>query len=458
MAMSMRARLTAWYCALLFVALGAFCGVVLFVHWHTLVRQYDEGLDAMAGAASTTLRNEFAEEGNAASAAAEAEDVLRAPGIVVRVLDAWGRDVNPRARQPEYANLARPREGHATMTGREDHLWRIAVRTTPAGPSVFFIEVAGSLDPVVHQWRGLLRACLIGLPLILLCAGAGGWWLARRGLRPLETMALEAQAITADSADRRLSRPAGALELEPVAGAFNLVLERLASALGNQRRFMADASHELRTPLSTIRTAADVTLSQPARTEDEYREALTAVSQQSARLGRLVDDMFLLARADAGGYPVAFAEVDLAAIVTDCAAELGPLARDRGVTLSVQAPSDMSIRGDEALLRRLVLNLVQNAIAYSRQPGRVQLSLSNGGTSVELRVADSGPGIPERERTRIFERFVRLDPARHRSGAGLGLSIARWITDVHGGALDLASSGPSGSVFVARFQCSPGPR
>lgn len=454
MAMSLRARLTAWYSALMCLALGAFCGVILSVHWHTLVRQHDESLDAMAGAVATTLHNEFAEEGNAAAAATEAEDVLRSPGIAVRVLDGEGHAVSRRAASRPYPAAGSPVEGHVTVTGRDGQLWRVAVRAVPAGSSMFFIEVAGSLEPAVHQWRELLRACLVGLPLILLGAGAGGWWLARRGLRPLETMASEAEAITADSADRRLSVPARARELDTVADSFNLVLDRLAAALDNQRRFMADASHELRTPISTIRTAADVTLGQPVRADDEYREALCVVSQQAARLGRLVDDMFLLARADAGGYPIRFGEADLAAIVSDCAAELAPAARQRRVAVTVSACDEAVVNGDEALLRRLVLNLAQNAITYAGESGTVHIAVSMAGQEVELRVTDSGPGIPDAERTRIFERFVRLDPARHRNGAGLGLSIARWIADVHGGMLDLASTGSSGSVFVARFHAS----
>ncbi len=450
MALSMRARLTAWYTALLVIALAGFCTVVLSIYWHTLVHQYDDDLDAMGRAAGNTLHNELAEGSSAAASAAEAEDVLRSPGIFVRVLDSAGHAVNGRTAAPPYSNSSPPQEGHATVTGDDGRSWRVVVRAAPAGPSSLFIEVRGSLDAAVRQWSSLMRASLIGLPVILLCAGGGGWWLARCGLQPLETMASEAQAITADSANRRLSRPGAAVELDAFAAAFNLVLDRLATALDNQRRFMADASHELRTPLSTIRTAADVTLSRQ-RSDDEYRDALATISQQSVRLGRLVDDMFLLARADAGGYPVRFEEVDLSAVVSECAVELGSHARVHGVDLSVSVPAAALVHGDEALLRRLVLNLGQNAIAYSKAGGRVRIDVIADAARIELRVVDNGPGIPDSERTRIFERFVRLDPSRHRSGAGLGLSIARWIAQVHGGALDLVSTGPSGSVFVARF-------
>ncbi len=134
----------------------------------------------------------------------------------------------------------------------------------------YFVAVGAPLDEVVTEWRTLLKACLVGIPLALVLAIAGGWWLGRHGLQPLSSMAAEARGITATTLESRLTVPSGTLELEQLADSFNRVLDRLGSALSTQRRFMADASHELRTPVSIMRTAADVTLSAQAREEDEY--------------------------------------------------------------------------------------------------------------------------------------------------------------------------------------------
>jgi signal transduction histidine kinase len=263
-------------------------------------------------------------------------------------------------------------------------------------------------------------------------------------------MSDEAQAITAKTLDTRLTIPPSGEELERLAGSFNRVLERLGSALSTQRRFMADASHELRTPVSIIRTAADVTLSQPHRDELEYREALTAASQQSSRLTRLVDDMLVLARADGGGYPVVLAEVDLAELVAGCVRELGGRADDRDIHVSTSLEL-VRMKGDDALLRRMLGNLLNNALTYTPRGGSVTVSLARVPNGVELRVADTGPGIPPEDRDRVFERFVRLDPARGAGGAGLGLAIARWVAEAHGGGVRIVSSGSEGTIFAANL-------
>ena len=304
------------------------------------------------------------------------------------------------------------------------------------------------LREVEEQWRTLAKACAIGVPFVMFVAVAGGWWLGRRGLHPLAVIADQARGITARTPEARLDVPAAGAELDAVAESFNRVLDRLGTALETQRRFMADASHELRTPVSIMRTAADVTLSQPARDEPEYREALAAVSQQSARLTRLVDDMLVLARADAGGYPVVRAEVDLDAIVGGCVRELAPRAAAKQITVTSRV-EPVSVVADESLLRRMIGNLLTNALAYTPAGGAVDVVMVHRRGAISIQVSDTGPGIPPADRERVFERFVQLDPARGEGGAGLGLAIARWIAEAHGGRVELLASGAAGSVFAA---------
>jgi signal transduction histidine kinase len=211
---------------------------------------------------------------------------------------------------------------------------------------------------------------------------------------------------------------------------------------------MADASHEIRTPVSIMRTAADVTLSQPSRDEGEYREALVAIAQQTTRLTRLVDDMLVLARADGGGYPMVMTSVDLAAVVNECVRELSARAEEKGIRVHTSL-EPLTLTGDEALLRRMLSNLVGNALTYTAEGGSVDISLARADGRLTLSVADTGPGIREEDRERVFERFVRLDPARAAGGAGLGLAIARWVAEAHGGTVRVVSSGSNGTVFAA---------
>ena len=314
MTLSIRTRLTVWYSALLLLALVSFIAVVLLVHWRIVVREYDDSLDTMGLMATNVIAEEMGEHDNLALAAEDTEEVVRAPDHIVKVLDAAGRPLNPES--PGFpldataqAQLTKP--GLRTVSAADGSLWRFASRVGSVHEQTYMIVVGAPLKDVREHWRALVQASAIGLPLVLAIGVAGGWWLGRHGLSPLRNMASQARDITAHTSDRRLAVPPTHDELSQLGDSFNQLLGRLGSALTDQRRFMADASHELRTPVSIIRTAAQVTLSQPTRDAGEYREALEAVAQQSGRLTRLVDDMLVMARADAGGYPMAMTDVDL---------------------------------------------------------------------------------------------------------------------------------------------------
>jgi signal transduction histidine kinase len=190
---------------------------------------------------------------------------------------------------------------------------------------------------------------------------------------------------------------------------------------------------------------ADVTLARPDRSDIEYREALAIIASEARRLGRLVTDMLVIA--DAGGYPLHRVELYLDELVAECIRSADVLARERGVTIETSAPADVPFRGDEDLLRRMLSNVVQNAVQHARSGGAVRILLSPNQRTTAIRVHDDGPGIADHDKDRIFDRFVQLDDARRRDGAGLGLPIARWIAEAHGGLLDLETSTADGSTF-----------
>jgi heavy metal sensor kinase len=451
--LSLRARLTLWYAALLCLALILFTSLVLWAEWRVLLHQTDDGLSALSATTANSMAEEMGEHESLAPAAVVTEQVAKVPGHRIMVFDPAGHALSAASQSimtgPDGVLFVA--EGAHTVRTASGTPWRVVVRRAHAGNHMYVVAVATSLEGAVHQWRALLRASLIGLLLVMLLASAGGWWLGGHGLRPLTVMAAQARDMTATTADARLSVPAVHDELAHLAVAFNRVLDRLGTALADQRRFMADASHELRTPVSTIHTAAEVTLSRSDRDPAEYREALDVVSQQSSRLARLVDDMLVLARADAGGYHLVFADVDLGDLAAECVRGLTVLADRRQIALTCTVPRGAFMRGDESLLRRLLLNLLHNAIAYTPEGGRASVSLESSDRIYELRVSDTGRGIPPEDRERIFDRFVRLDSARSEGGSGLGLAISRWIAEAHGGTLRVAESSASGTVFVARL-------
>lgn len=453
MQLSLRTRLTAWYSVLLVLTVAVFSAAVLWLHWQLLLEQFDDGLKSISATANNVVEEELGGAKDLALAATDMAAVVRPADGVVQILDASGSPIRPAAKPmplPPDVRSSGFTRATRTLMGADGQPWRVTVRSRNAHGLRYLVAVGAPLDEAIEQWQTLLKACLIGIPLALMFAVAGGWWLGRHGLRPLTGMAAEAHSITAKTLDKRLTVPPSTRELAQLAGSFNHVLDRLGSALSTQRRFMADASHELRTPVSIMRTAADVTLSQPGRDEAEYREALAAVSQQASRLTRLVDDMLVLARADGGGYPMVLASVDLAALVNECVRELGARAEDKGIAVHAHLES-VTLWGDEALLRRMFSNLLGNALTYTSTGGSVEISLATADSRLLLCVADTGPGIPPEDRERVFERFVRLDPARAAGGAGLGLAIARWVAEAHGGSVRILSSGSDGTVFAANL-------
>ena len=213
---------------------------------------------------------------------------------------------------------------------------------------------------------------------------------------------------------------------------------------------MADASHELRTPMAIIQGEADVALSRE-RASVEYQESLRIIQRASRKLTHIVQNLFLLARSDSGRYPVHRSRFYLDELLHECVQSMRTVAASGHVALDCQTPSDLLIVGDEELLHRCILNLLDNAVKFVPPGGRVQVAAERQNDGYAVRVSDSGPGIPEADQTRVFERFFRGDrvgPARSPAGGGLGLPIARWIAEFHGGSLTLERSGPGGSVFL----------
>jgi len=294
------------------------------------------------------------------------------------------------------------------------------------------------------------------VPITIALASAGGYFLARKNLAPVADMTRRADRISESTLHDRLAVQNPADELGRLAATLNRLLDRLDLAFERQRRFIADASHELRTPLAILQGESEVALASPSRTPEEYRESLSALQHEARRLARIVEDMFTLSRADAGQYPVNSRPLYLDEVVADCAHSVRTLAAAKSIALEVESGGELLFSGDESLLSRMLLNLLDNAIKYTPGGGKVAVAVRATVAGAQITVTDSGPGIPREFQSRIFERFFRVDQARTRAhsppggsagGAGLGLSIAKWIAEAHGGALHLTRSDPGGTVF-----------
>ncbi len=306
-------------------------------------------------------------------------------------------------------------------------------------------------DQIAIESR-IQRIFLIAAPLILLFAGLGGYFLARESLKPIAKMGEQAKRISAANLHQRLPVANENDEIGNLAVVFNQLLDRLDQEFERQRRFMADASHELRTPLAIIRGESEVALSSDSRTSNSYQESLRIVNDEGKRLTNIVEDLFTLARADSGEIKAVHREIYVDEIVSDCVRSVRTLAEQRKISLKYDG-EEMKVQGDEALLRRLFLNLLDNAVKYNYNNGSIRVSASG----YVITVANTGPEIPTDQRSMIFERFYRVDKTRSRqmdtttSGAGLGLSISKLIAEMHGAKLEFNRSKEGENIFSVIF-------
>ena len=291
-----------------------------------------------------------------------------------------------------------------------------------------FVVAGQSTRAPQSSLSGVLAFLIIsGVP-TLIAALAASWLVAGRALKPLKEVASAADGIgRARDFGRRLPQRKSRDEVALLSTSFNRMLEQLQESFDSQRRFVADASHELRTPLTTIQGNAGLLARGPALSDDIRRAAADDIAAETARMTRLVDRMLTLAKADSG-LRLELAAIELAPVIAEVCRQAGTVHPDRDLQC---ATVDATVAGDEDAIRQLIWILLDNAFRHARS--RVELRLATEGEWARVTISDDGPGIAPEDRERVFERFFRADKARHEPGAGLGLSIARWIVDQHHG-------------------------
>jgi signal transduction histidine kinase len=400
----LRTRLMLAYTGALLVVLAVFCALVLWQQGRIGLRRVDRELVGLSGTLANVLRDELTEKPGPQQAAEEARDLVAVAGRAIAIVDARGSVLAARWNGLELPAGTATNRAQVMTVETPAGAWRLHVTPETSGVPLALL-VASPLTDVRREQHEAEEAMLVAVPILLLLAMGGGAYLSSRSVRPV------------------------------------------AEALRVQKQFTADASHELRTPVSIVRATAEVTLSREHRDESEYREALAIVGGQARRLGHLVEDLLVLARADAGGYPLRRVDLYFDELVAECRRAVDVLAKERGVTIRLEPTPELPYRGDEDLLRQLVLNVLQNAVQHTPAGGSVGIDIRREASGVTVRVSDSGPGIPSHDQQRIFDRFVQLDPSRRGQGTGLGLPIARWIAEAHHGTLVLEQSGPEGTTF-----------
>jgi|SRR5579884_602306 len=320
------------------------------------------------------------------------------------------------------------------------------------GRLVNILQVGGSLRNLEGVLNRLRLILLLIFPTTLLVAVAGGWILTHRALQPVDAMAQVARQITAGDLSRRIPVHAGQDELSRLAETFNAMIAQLEESIQRLRQFSADASHELRTPLTILKGETELALRQ-ARTMEEYQQTLASSLEEIDRISRIVEELFLLSKADLGEARLERKPVALAPLFRETLAQMELLAKEKEISLRFDGREEATIIGDSDRIRELLLNLVENAIRYTPSHGRIVVTLAKEKGHAQITVADTGIGIPKEDLPKVFDRFYRSDAARevHPKGSGLGLSISRWIVHAHGGTIQVESTPGLGTLFTIRF-------
>jgi heavy metal sensor kinase len=475
---SLRARLTVWYTALLTLPLVLFAILGYIVFARTLV----EHTDRFIGDALTAFSRELTAERRAASTVEQAVrttvEEVRFRDLHIAMLDSAHRIIASTAPvdEPERASgrasraleprivaaltAAAPDSSLAVSFADGQEPYRLVSRPFTVRGERFDLTGTYSLAGNRDMLAAIRRIFFIVIPLLVLFAATGGSVLAKRSLVPMSAMTARASAISASNLGERLP-VAGGDELVMLATVVNGLLDRLQDSFEHQRRFMTDASHELRTPTSILRTETDVTLAREHRSEDEYRASVKVMQDAARRLTRIVDDLFLLARADAGQLIARNEPINLEDVVHDAARGISHLAQQRDVRVVLGDVLEAPCQGDADLLGRLFLNLLDNAIKHAPSGSTVDIGMARRNGHYEVAVIDEGAGIPSDAQLRVFDRFFRVDGTQTNDkagttyGAGLGLAIARRIADVHGGQLDLVESRPGRTEFRFTLAAPP---
>jgi heavy metal sensor kinase len=450
---SIKFRFTVWYLLVLAILLAGLSIGVYFYLSRSLYRNLDNSLELR----STQLRNvpEILQSIN------QGEFEQELGEIVTLYFYSGGQLVEV---SPQGTSITVPDElisqaiggtsSFATIQTTEDEGLRllavpiiISIPGPPPGIQPAALIIAQSTKQIDQALAGLVRTLGIAVPLALALAAGGGIFLARRALEPVDKISQTAQEIGETDLSRRINVSTKD-ELGRLAATLNEMIGRLERAFQRQKQFTSDASHELRAPLAVIEAESTLVL-QKERSTTDYQQSLETISQESKQMSFLIDQLLTLARADAGKEQWTFAPVDLGQLVSNLSADVEVLCQEKGLSFRVGQIQNLVVNGDEARLRQLLMNLLNNAVRYTPIPGTISVWLRREGEMAVVGISDTGIGISTEDMPFIFERFYRVDKARSRAegGSGLGLAISKHIVEAHGGRIEVESQVGVGSTF-----------
>ena len=457
--MPLRLRLTLWYGSALALILIAFSVILYFVTARSLRDAIDQSLEETAAAAVRSLEERgflpLIDEEELMSQFPELARIdkffqIFSPSgtITIRSPNVKQHEL-PLSRQALEIAFAGRTIFESAKYPKEPPLRLISVPIIYRGNLLYIVQVGTSMESVNQTLNRLLLVLLVMMPLALAVSLAGGWFLAGRALRPVDAITLAAQRIAGGDLTHRLNVPAAADEIGRLARTFNDMIARLETSFRQIRQFSSDASHELRTPLTVMKGETELALRRPRETGD-YTVVLESNLEEIDRMTRIVDELLFLSRADMGEVKMEHIPVKLESLLEDIHRQASLLGQDQDIQVALGLVMPAVVLGDELRLRELFLNLVDNAVKYSKPGGTVEISLAAEAGQARVTVMDHGIGIAPSDQARIFDRFYRTDDARAhtKKGTGLGLAICQWIAESHQGCIEVHSEAGKGSTFT----------
>jgi heavy metal sensor kinase len=450
---SIKFRFTIWYLLVLAILLAALSIGVYFYLSRSLYRNLDDSLELRSTqlcSISTIL--ESINQGEFEQELGEIVILYFYSGGQLVQVSAQGINITVPAELISQA-IAGTSSFATVQTAEGEGLRLLAVPINvsilgpPPGIQPAALVIAHSTKQIDQALAGLVHTLIIAVPLALALAAGGGIFLARRALKPVDDISQTAQEIEESDLSRRINVNTKD-ELGRLAATLNEMIGRLERAFQRQKQFTSDASHELRAPLAVIEAESTLAL-QKERAPSDYQQSLETISQESRQMSSLVDQLLTLARADAGKEQWNFAPVDLGDLIGNLSTDVEVLCQEKGLSFQLGQTQDLVVKGDEARLRELFMNLLNNAIRYTPSSGTISVSFRREGQMAIVAITDTGIGIPAEDMPFIFERFYRVDKARSRAeaGSGLGLAISRHIAEAHGGKIEVESQVGAGSTF-----------
>ncbi len=458
---AVRTRLTLWYSGILFLILLIFSGALLAYFHQTLKWSLDQALLTRIAAMEHSIEesaghidfSEIQEMDYFEPSSLPKFIQIMNPGqqILVKSLNLGDYSLTPTPEQ--WGKIL---ENHTVFGTRQfpgkEGIRYACVPFRWRGHLKYILIVGMSLESIERPVSRLRVALMLFIPILLILAGFGGWFLAGKSLRPLKDLTQRARSITVHHLNQPLTISNAGQEIQELIDVFNEMIRRLDVSFRKIKQFTADASHELRTPLTVIKGESEVAL-RAERKPAAYRETIRRILEEADYMTRIVESLLLLSRIDAGQLQLKKVPVDLSSLVERVVRELTFLATRKNLRLNTRLEKGAIVQGDEERLEQVIKNLVDNSLKYTESGGEISVEVFREKGNVFLRVSDTGVGIPAEDLPRVFDRFYRVDKSRSRKigGSGLGLSIVKWIVDAHRAHIEIQSDEGKGTAVTVHF-------